>query len=826
MNALGHDLVYAVRVLRRLPALSITCIVSLAIGIGSSTTTYQSIRDFYFADVPGVGDAAGLVRTATPVSYPAFEAFRRESGAFAEVAAYMAPVPFLVTVRGNTERVYGHLVTANYFDVLRAPVSFGVFGSKTANRDAVPEVIVSRRFWESRLGANPAAVGRPLQVNHQPVMLAGVAASDFLGASPLLEGADLWIPVTVRPTLVPELANRPLDDPMATRFRVIGRLPVAMTRQSAEARLDAAARQFATLHRLSTDDRPAPRATLVPGGRVIPLGERERLAASVFPALMIGLLLWVACSNVANLLLARAAARRREIALRLALGASRWRVVRQLIAESVLLSVAGGLAGLLLVWWSIATLDWFRPVFPEYSILRVNNDWTVLGFSVALSVGTGLLFGLAPALQATRHDVAGGLKASSAPSLPGIRWFGTRNMIVLQQLGASLMLLLLTGFILLGVYQSATPDLGFNPHHLYRMSLDPVREGYPVAKVQALFPRLIDRLKAEPGVEAIAISMAAPLEPFNRSAATTVRLPDPAGTHERADPKALTRVTTDRVGAGFFETAQIGVVQGRSFTVGDERELPGVAIVNDHLARDFYPGSTAIGRSLELNGARVEIVGVAHDIRSNAVFSLPQRHVYLPIRPGDLMTPGAKGTTVLVRVAPGVPVEALMRRNVAAVAPALTVFDLRSMDDRVEELLSFVRMTLFVYGGIGVFSLALAAIGLAGVTAYAVAQRRREIGVRIALGARRVDILRLVMRESAWIVTAGTVLGVVSGYAALRVLNSWLDALAQATATSASDPALLIGAPLASAVLTMLACYLPARRSLRIDPATALREEC
>jgi predicted permease len=826
MNELCRDVVHAARALRRLPALSITCIVSLAIGIGSSTTTYQSIRDFYFADVPGVGDAAGLVRTVAPVSYQAFDAFRRESGAFSDVAAYMAPVPFLVTVGGNSERVYGHLVTPNYFDVLRAPVS-GHFGSASARRDSIPEVIVSRRFWESRLGSSSSAVGRPLQVNHRHVMLVGVAAPDFLGASPLLEGANLWIPVTVQPALVPELASGLLDDPASARFRVIGRLQPGLTRQSAEARLDATASRFAATHHPSNDDQPGSRVTLVPGGRVMPLGERERLAASAFPALMIGLLLWVAGSNVANLLLARAASRRREIAVRFALGASRWRVVRQLVTESVLLSVAGGVAGLLLVWWSSATLDWFRPVLPEYSILRVNNDWTVLAFSVALSVGTGLLFGLAPALQATRQDIAGGLKAPSSVALPAVRWFGTRNMIVLQQLGASLMLLLLTGFILLGVYRSATPDLGFNPHHLYRMSLDPVREGYSGDKVQTLVPRLLDRLKAEPGVAAAALSMSAPLEPFGRPAATSVRLPDPTDSHEGADSKTMNRVNTDRVGAGFFETAQIRIVQGRAFTVSDEREIDSVGIVNEYLARELYPGSAAIGRSLELNGTRIEIVGVARDIRSSSVFSLPQRHVYLPVRPRDLMTPGARGMIVLVRVAPGVPAEALIRRSVAAVAPAaLTVFDLRSVDDTVAELLSFVRMTLFVYGGIGVFSLALAAIGLAGVTAHAVAQRRCEIGVRMALGARSSDILRLVMREGTWIVTVGTVLGIAGGYATLRVLVSMLDALAHVTATSASDPALLIGAPLASAMLAMLACYLPARRSLAIEPAITMREEC
>jgi predicted permease len=553
---------------------------------------------------------------------------------------------------------------------------------------------------------------------------------------------------------------------------------------------------------------------------LIPLRDQDRAAASSFPAVLVGLMLWIACSNVASLLMARAAGRRKEIAVRLAMGASRSRLVRQLLTESIMLSLMGGVAGFLLAVWSNSSMDWIRPMLPEFVNMRIVSDWTGLVFTIVLSTVTGALFGLAPALQATRQDIVTGLKVGPGMRLPGYRWFSTRNMMVLQQVSGSLVLLLMTGFIVIGVQRSAAPDLGFDPRHLCRMSLDPVREGYTAEGTRDFMGKLPERIRRLPGVKSASLSFSVPLEPFG----TTTRNVS-TDLDSQAISKQLGRIETERVGAGFFETAAIPLLNGRTLSDSDQIEESRVAVVNETLARDLYNGENAVGRLLDVEGQRLQIVGVVKDVRSGMLFDVARKHAYLPLKPNDLATPGPHGIALLVRTEPGVAADALVRQSIATLDPNLTVFDVKRMEDRLAETLMIVRMTLMLYGGIGAFSLVLAAVGLAGVTAYAVAQRGKEIGIRTALGATSGDILRLVMREGAVLVAVGTVLGMACAYALVRILARFLDVLAQVTATSLSDPWLVIGAPVLLAALTMLACYLPARRSMRIDPVAALRQE-
>ena len=818
-EALHHDLTYSMRTLGRSPWLALACIVSLGIGIGSTSAVYQQIRGFYFSSVPGVGAPEQLVRVQGGVSYPEFTEFR-DHAKMAGLTAYMAPVPFLVTTGGRTERVWGHLVTPDYFEVLQARMSLGSgFTPASQHTDAAPEVVVSRRFWETHLRSDPNAVGQNLRINGHEAMLAGVAASDFLGASPMYETADVWIPVSSQPRIAPELAGRPLENTHVAAFEVIGRLPRGMSLQQAESSLDIVARRFEEAEHDRARQRQGRRVTLIPGGRVMPLSDRDRIAASSLPAVLIGLLLWIACSNVANLLLARAAGRRREVAVRLAIGGSRWRVMRQLLTESVLLSLLGGAAGLLFAYWSNSSMKSFQPVMPEYIRLHLESDWTILPFTLAIAVITGILFGLAPARHATRDAIAPALRGGALSRFPAFKRFSSRNLIVIQQLAGSLMLLLLTGFILIGVHGSTTPDLGFNPHDLYRMSLDPVREGYSATAAESFLGKVLDRVRSQAGVESASLSLSAPMEPFSTSTNDAT-----GGGGLSGVASILKRVETSRVGAGFFETSGVSLLAGRTFTKNDEGQSR-VTVVNEKLAHDLFPGKSAVGQVLETGGSRFEIVGVVKDIRSNYIFNIPQRRAYLPLRSEDLAAPGPRGIALLVRSAPGTGVDTLVRRTVAQIDPRLTIFDFSSMDQRVADLMGFVRMVLYVYGGIGFFSLILAAVGLSGVTAYAVAQREREIGIRMALGARASEVIRLVMREGSWLVIIGTAIGAVCSFGLLRMLSRILDTLAQVTAASTSDPILLIGAPVLLAVLTMLACYLPARRSVRIDPISALRQE-
>ena len=795
--ALRLDIVHSVRMLWKSPGLAIAATFSLGIGIGSCAISYEQIYNFYFRGTPGVGQAKTLVGFDETFSFPDYEAFRDHSGQFESLAAYLAPVPFLVTTDGNTQRVWGHVVTPNYFDVLQARLGVG---SGFSGR--VPEVIVSRRFWESRTGANRARIGSPIRINGQALTLAGVTAPDFQGVSPMLAVADVWIPNTVQSRVAPELGGQPA-------FHLIGRLQAGIGPPAAEVALDTLARGWEQQRHDPDRDRKGRRVTLLPAGRLMPLRNQDRIAASAFPAVLMGLLLWVACANVANLLIARAAGRQREMGVRLAMGASRWRLIRQLLTESVLLSLLGSVAGFLFALWTNSSYEMLKPAMPDYINLQFSSNLTGLWLSVCIGTLTGILFGLAPALHATRGDIAAALKQGVAFRLQSFRWFSTRNMLVLQQVAGSLMLLLLTGFILLGLGKTAGSELGFSPQHALRMSLDPVRQGYSPEAAHNVLVKAIEELRRQTGVRAAALSFAVPLEPFNSTRSSTTSF-------DRA--KETRRISFEQVGGGFFEAAGITVVRGRGIVDQDEKENRKIAVVNE--AANQSPGEL-----VDLNSQKYEIVGVVKNVRSGLIFDVARPHAYVPLQADGFASPGLKGVALLVRSEPGIPTETLARQVVKRLDPNLTLFDVVSMEDRVAETMSIVRVTLFMYGGIGVFSLLLAAVGLAGVTSYAVAQRSREIGIRIALGAKRSDVVGLVMREGVWLVIAGTVAGMACAYALLRVMNNFLDVLAQVTKTSISDPLLVVGAPVLLGALTMLACYVPALRSLRIDPVAMLRQE-
>ncbi len=795
--ALRLDLVHSVRMLWKSPGLTIAATISLGIGIGCCATSYEQIYNYFFRGTPGVGHAKSLVGFDQTFAFPDYEAFRDHSGQFASLAGYIAPVPFLVTTDGNTQRVWGHVVTPNYFDVLQTRLAAGSGFSGRA-----PEVIVSRRFWESRTGANRASIGSPIQINGQALTLAGVTAPDFLGVSPMLAVADLWIPNTVQSGIVPELGGQPV-------FHLIGRLQPGIALPAAEAALDTMARGWEQQRHDPERNRKGRRVTLLPAGRLVPLRDQDRTAATAFPVVLMGLLLWVACANVANLLIARAAGRQREIGVRLAMGASRWRLIRQLLTESVLLSLLGGIAGFVFALWTNSSYKMLKPAMPDYTNLQFSSNLTGLWLSLSIGLLTGIFFGLAPALHATRDDIALALKQNAGFHLPAFRWFSTRNMLVLQQVAGSLMLLLLTGFILLGLSKTAGSELGFSPQHVLRMSLDPVRQGYSPEAAHKLLIKAIEEMRRQTGVRAAALSFAVPLEPFSSTKTSSSSL-------NRA--KETRKIDFEQVGGGFFAAAGIAVLRGRGIEDRDEKENSKIAVVNE-------AAKQSPGESVDLNGQKYEIVGVVKNVRSGLIFDVARPHAYVPLQAAGFASPGLNGVAILVRSEAGIPTETMARQVVKRLDPNLTLFDVVSMEDRVAETMSLVRMTLFTYGGIGVFSLLLAAVGLAGVTSYAVAQRAREIGIRIALGAQRADVVGLVMREGAWLVIAGTVVGMACAYALLRVMNTFLDVLAQATKTSVSDPLLVIGAPALLGALTMLACYLPALRSLRIDPVAMLRQE-
>ena len=842
---LWQDVRYGVRMLAASPGFTLVALTSLSLGICAATASFSKLNATVFRNLPHVTHPEALVALETPVSYPDYQQYRQHRDLFSASLAYVAPVPFGVTLGGQTKRVFGQLVTPGYFSALGVPTVLGRAFDETRPPGGVPEAVVSYRFWQTHLASDPGAIGSTLRINGHACTVIGVAAPDFLGASPMIYPADLWMPVTVEPAVAPELSGNALDRRSLKMFHVVGRLQPGIATARVESELDAVARQLEQEYSDPQRNRPGQRVRVLPGGRVVPVRPEDLPRLTAFPLVLVGLILLLACSNVANMMLARASARRREIAVRLALGASRARLVRQLLTESMLIAAASGVLGLTL---TLCVLRWsalIKMPLPIPINLEITPDARVLWFTLILTVLTGLAFGLVPALQATRQDLTPALKEGGAAKLRRYRGLSLRNGLVLAQISASLMLLLLTGFMVIGFHRTSGIEPGFNPQNLYLISLDPMREGYSGEQSAAFFQKLADRVKLLPQVASSTLTATVPMSIMGNGNVTysTTAI-------DTASSRVIHNARQNVVGRDYFETLGIPVLLGRAFRKEDEADGATAIMVSEKLWRECWQRENPLGRRIEIssddapgsaldalaildprprNAAAArqvfEVVGVVKDLKAAFEMGESPPAIYFPLRPADYKQPSLAGITLMLRAAPGVDAIAAVRREISAMDASLAPFHAQSMPDQIEDLMFLVRMGLWIYGFLGAFGLILASVGLAGVTAYSVARRGREIGIRIALGATSRDVLGLVMREGAALVALGTVIGLAGAWAAAKVVSAMVSVVASATSASASDPLLLVGAPLSLAALALVACYLPARKSMSIHPATALRQE-
>jgi len=834
-----QDVRYGLRSLAGSPGFTAVAMISLTLGIGVATSAFSEMNGFVMRDVPAVSHPEELVMVGAATSYPHYQRYREHSELFTSSAAYAAPVAFAVRQGNSTERVWGHIVTPSYLAALGVrPVLGQDFGAGDEAGGAAPRIIVSYAYWQQHLGGDAAVVGRSLTVNHHLCTIIGVGPRDFRGASPMTFGADLWMTLHGAERLAPELAGGVLARHDVTRLYVIGRLRPGVTEARAEMVLDGVARQ---LNQDWGEREPSGKGRTVvirPGGKLVPLRKQDLPFFTTFFTVLGGMILLIASANVTNMMLARAMDRRQEIAVRLALGAGRGRLVRQLLTESMLVAASAGLLGFALASILMHLASRLKYPSPMPITFYLEPDARVLIFTLAMTLFTGLALGLLPALRATRADLSVALKPSVAPRH---RHFGLRNALMLAQVAASLALLLITGFLVMGHRAIAGGDLGFEPRDLALVSLDPVRSGYTPPRAAEYFRRLLDRIKSRPSTLRASIADSVPMSAVGKpGVAFTVDGPDGV--------KRLHGGRRARVGEDFFSTIGIPLLAGRTFRKQDETDESTAAVVSANLARDCWPGREALGQRIELGdddaarfdmvgqsaaGGRtglvgqtrvVQVVGVVEGVRDGVNKSAPGM-IYLPLRPADYARSGAHGLTVVVRSAPGADALEAVRRDAAALDERLTPFEMRTMVEQVDQMMFAVRSALWTYGVIAAFGLLLAVVGLAGVTAYTVSRRRREIGIRMALGARRGAVLRMVMQEGAALTGVGTALGLGLAWAGIRALSVFLSSVARASAVSTSDPRLLVGAPLLLAALALAACYLPARRSLGIDPAVTLREE-
>jgi macrolide transport system ATP-binding/permease protein len=779
---------------------------------------YSQIQANVLREIPGVGDAAGLVRLQRPISFTYFKDIEEDRRSFSSVAAYMAPVPMVINRPGaESLRVWGHLATPDYFEVLGTRAARGRLFSTEERTPGAHGIVLSHRLWQTRLGVNASIVGQSLQINGQAVTVLGVAAPGFLGASPTTAAADAWIPTTAPVAVASELAS--LHSPLVPAFDVIGRLNAGVSYKVAEEALEGRIRQHEQIHNDPARGSQEPRIRLLTGGRMLAVRQEDLPRAIGFPLVLVSLVLLMACGNVANMILARNAARRREIAVRLSLGAGPGRIVRQLLTEGLILTALGAVVGVAFSLWLLSLFDSMRPMIPGYGHFEVQLDWTALVLVALLAAGFGVLFGLAPALRAGREDIYSGLKPNATSAPRRRTWLSLRNTLVFQQVMVSVMLVLLTGFVVVGWQRSADVDVGFNPSQLYLVRMDPIRDGFTPERAQRFFGQVPARLRDVAGVTAVSVAQTMPLAMSTSEAMLTAKVNFAGGA------TSLGTLRADRVGHGFFATIGTPVHRGRTFTERDETYDSRVIVINDTLARQVWPGEDPLGRTIDLDGTRREIVGVVGDIRSAFPLAPTQPGVYRPNTPSGFASPSKHGVTLAVRVAPGFDTTTQLPREINAIDPQITVFEITRMVDDIAQTQYLAHFATLVYGGMGVFGLILASVGLAGVTAQAVAQRRREIGIRIALGARYASVVWLVLRESSAIIAAGTIAGLAAALGLTWALASVVETLAETTQTSLTDPLLLVGGPALLGTLTLAACYLPARRSTRIDPATALRAE-
>jgi predicted permease len=805
--------------LAKSPLFASVAVVSLALGIGANSAIFSLVNTALLKPIPvAEPDRVAAVYMTDqrnpgnlPLSHLNYKDLRDQNQVFTEMAAFtFAQVNW--STGNQSEQIPVQVVSGNYFSLLGAQPAIGRGFVQEEDLKATPVAVVSYGFWERSLGADASIVGRTLRLNRTPFTVVGIAPRGFTGTL-LGGGPSAWVPMSMHDVVQPNFDW--YEERRGLFLFAFGRLKPGITVGEANANLRAV---FASLEQaFPTDNKgrsagawPLLDARLNPGGQ----GGVQVVQISAILMAVVGIVLLIACANIANLLLARANRRRKEIAIRLALGAGRRRLVRQLLTESLLLGVIGGALGLLLAFWLVDTLVATQLPLPLPIDDNLALDSRVLIFTTLLALITGLLFGLVPALQASRPDVVPILKNESVPGGSPRRGWGAvlnlRQALVVAQIALSLVSLIAAGLFVRSLQQSQQIDTGFERKGVLVMAFNLGREGYTPERGQVFYQQIAERVSGLPGVRHAAVAQSAPLTGgLSRSV-----FPEGADTTTRG--RILVQVNS--VTPGYLEALDIPLLRGRDFTPADTAGTPFVVIVNETMAQRFWPGEDAIGKRFKFFGDNefTTIIGIARNAKYNGVAEDPIPFIYQPLRqnysPAAVLHVRADGDAAALTPA--------IRREVQQLDPTLSVFNIRTLDDQVANSLAPLRVNVILMTTFGALALLLACIGLYGVSSYSVTQRTREIGVRMALGASRSSVLRLVLAHGAALVFAGLIIGLLI---ALPLASIVPDDLL--TNIRVRDPWTFTLTAAMLAVVALVATYFPARRATKIDPLTALRTD-
>ena len=816
MDSLIKDIRYAVRSLVKRPGFVAIAVVTLALGIGANTAIFSLVNTVLLRSLPveRPGEIVSITVRGKDDSFSAFSHpnyidFRDRNEVLSGLLLYRF-VPLSLSRDGNNERIWAYLVSGNYFDVLGVKAVQGRTFLPEEDKTPLshPVVVLSYDSWQRRFGGDPNLVGRDVLINNRQFRVIGVAPQAFKGTE-VVYTPEMWLPAQMMEWAEPGATW--LNERGSKNFFGVGRLKPGVDSQRAEASLNLLALQLAKEY---PNDNEGQVIKVGPTGFILPDLRGAIVSFTWVMMAAVGLVLLVTCTNLAGLMLARATDRRREIAIRLAMGANRLRLIRQLLTESVLLSFVGGVAGVFLALWILKLLLALRPPIDFPLAMDVNVDWRVLLFSLAISIAAGVIFGLAPSLQATRPNITTALKDTAAQG--GAARTRLRSVLVVAQIAISLVVLIAAGLVVRTLQQLQTMNPGFDPNNALEMSFDLGLQGYDEARGQQFYRQLTERVQSVPGVESAVISNYVPLS-LNFNSGNVYVEGKPV---ERGENAPLAMVGS--AGPGYFKTMSTPILQGRDFNDQDQEKTEAVAIVNETFVRRLMPElqniSEAIGKRFSFGGPDRpfrRIVGVAKDGKYFNIAEDPRAFVWRP------MSQNYSSNGILLVRTKGNP-DALfgpIRSQVQALDPNLPLFEVKTLNVHMKLALFPSRVAATVLGVFGLVALMLAAIGVYGITSYAVAQRTHEIGVRLALGAQLGDVLRLVLRQGLKLTIIGAALGVLGAFVATRAITSVLYGV------SATDPLTFVSVSGLLILVALIASYVPARRATKVEPLVALRNE-